>query len=157
MPRPKRVPCTRLAASGSSLPKVAGPNVDFSGCGAIAAYADFARSIVENYGRAVHFPLEGIEPLSRRWFHLAGVAHRYFFQQRGERGWGAIINHACRSRRSIYLASLQSLTGRVRRVFGRTGHAKQQLEKPPKQVRRLPQMAMGGGLHCNRGAPRHAP
>ena len=79
MPGPRPVPCTReCGLKGSSLPKVAGPDVDVSESGAVVAHVDFAGSIIEDHGRTVHLPLEGIEPLSRRRLHLSSVAHRRY-------------------------------------------------------------------------------
>lgn len=97
---------------GYSLPKVAGPDLDVSVCGTVGAYLDFAGSIIENYGRTVYFPLEGIEPLTRRRLQLAGVAHRHLLScsiRGGAYSWVSIaVISGCLA---IDLASKQSLNG----------------------------------------------
>lgn len=138
---PKYLPCTRYAIV-SSVPEVAGPDVDVSECGVVAAYVDFVRSIVENYGRTVHFPLEGIEPLSRRRLHLPGVAHRHFFIL-FEVGGGRGGSHAVVVR--PYVASLQSLKGRSMPSFFANPDWPNNNRKSPQDARRVARRALGGG------------
>lgn len=68
---------TTLDSAEPCLPIVAGPHINYFKRGAVAIHADLAFSIVEDKCRAMHLPLEGIEPLSRRRLRLSSVAHRH--------------------------------------------------------------------------------